>query len=805
MDAVHFQGGRAMARSWLTATTALILLIPSLNAADDPLPEHALRRLGSQHWRHGATVIALAFTPDGKQLISAGQDGVIRLWDSTTGRQIRILESNRGPIRAFALSPDGKTFASISKGDEVRLREVANGRLVRKFELKAASDSVAFSPDGKQLAAGEEQNVKVWETETGRVVQTIPVETAARQLHFTHDRKHLCVSGADGTGVNVFTLDGGKLIQRLSGWPGSICLAGEGSLLSSDQDKVTLSLYDLKTGKLRFDLKDRDGGEQRAFRAHVASEKGVIVSGCWEGYVRGFKVETGQILWSQFAHPAGVKALALTADGKVAATADMDGMILLWNTARGQSLNEPSHSRGAVLSAALSPNGESAVLVDRAGRARVYSTKDGSDQKKESPELPRFRNESFSSAACSPDGQTLALGRSNGEVILHELRSGKEKLSLEEAGRAITRLLFSPDGKTLLSAGQDRRIRQWDTATGKPGLVVGGLDRQPCLAFAISGDGEKLFVADGAASPYLLDRQSGRTLLELPGHQGGCLAVALAPSGRVAVSGGRDGLIRFWETARGAERRTLPGGGWVHCLACTSDGGLLASGHDDGKVHVWDMRSGLRLRTCEGHRGAVLALDFSKDGKRLLSAGIDSTAVVWDTSLERLRPEPLKLNATQTAVLWEQLASTDGMTGSEAIQSLARGGDQTIALLREKVRPVTEAELTGLIHDLDAKRFAARDRAVKRLTSLGRFVEPRLREELTMKPPLEVRRRIEDILNVITREQRPIEELRLLRALEVLEMLGTPAAKAILKELASGASGCELTSEAKGVLDRLGK
>lgn len=789
-----------MARSWV-AMTALVLLLPPLDAADDPLPAHALRRLGSQHWRHGATVIALAFTPDGKHLLSAGRDGAIRLWDSTSGRQIAVLESNRGPIHAFALSPDGKTFASVSKEHEVRLRDATNGRLLRKLEFgKSAIQSVAFSPDGKLIAAGDdEQNVRTWQAGTGQVVQTFAVGTAPRQLIFTRDSKQLCVSGADETGVGIFALDGGKRVQRLACWPSSFCLVLDAAIASADQDKVNASIYELKTGQRKLDLKEKEE-ELRIFRALVASEKDVLISGDFEGNLRAFKVETGQMIWSQLAHTAGIKALALTADGKVAATADVDGMILLWNTARGQPINAPSHSRGAILSAGLSPNGERVVLVDRAGYARVYSTKDGSEQEKEAPGQPHFL-----SAVYSPDGRTLALGRSSGEVAFQDTRTFKERRTVEGHGRGVAQLLFTADGKALFSAGQDRRIRQWNPATAEAGSVIGGVDRQPTISLAASSDGRRFLAADGAASPFFLDQQSGRTLLELPGHQGGCLAVALVPSGRVGISGGRDGMIRLWETARGVERRALPAGGWVHSLACSPDGRVLASGHDDGRVELWDLRTGLRLRTCEGHRGAVLSLGFSTDGKRLLSAGVDSTAILWDVALDRLRPEPLKLTASQTATLWDNLASGDGLLAAEAIQTLARGGDQTIALLRAKVRPVTEAELAGLVRDLDAQRFAVRDRAIKRLMSLGRFIEPRLREELTMQPPLEVRRRIEDILNVITREQRPIEEVRFLRALEVLEMLGTPAARDILKELASGASGCELTQEARNLLDQLSK
>src|SRR5207244_2598016 len=197
---------------------------------------------------------------------------------------------------------------------------------------------------------------------------------------------------------------------------------------------------------------------------------------------------------SQLAHPAGVKALALLADGKVAATADVDGVILLWNTARGQSLNAPSHSRGAILSAGLSPDGDRAVLIDRAGYARVYSTKDGSEQEKEGPGQPLFL-----SAAYSPDGRTLALGRSSGDIVLHDARTFKEQRTLQGHARGVAHLLFTSDGKTLFSAGQDRRIRQWNTATGDGGPVIGGIDRQPTLSLALSSDGRRLFAADGAA------------------------------------------------------------------------------------------------------------------------------------------------------------------------------------------------------------------------------------------------------------------------------------------------------------------
>jgi hypothetical protein len=291
--------------------------------------------------------------------------------------------------------------------------------------------------------------------------------------------------------------------------------------------------------------------------------------------------------------------------------------------------------------------------------------------------------------------------------------------------------------------------------------------------------------------------------MKLEGHSGGCLTVAFAPSGRVAVSGGRDGVVRVWEVASGKERKALPGGSWTHSVAWTADGSLLASGHADGRVCVWDGRSGLRLRELKGHRGAVLALAFSRDGKRLVSGSGDTTGMVWDVAGLRTRSEPIQLSEAKLKSLWADLISAEGSVAAEALQTLARSPEQAAALVRERIKPVREDDVTRLIKDLDSPRYAVRQRAIRHLVSVGRSVERRLWQELKAKPSLEVRRRLEEILAAISNQERHPEEVRTYRSIELLEMIGTGAAKDMLKELAGGAEGYDLTREAKMTLERM--
>jgi hypothetical protein len=455
------------------------------------------------------------------------------------------------------------------------------------------------------------------------------------------------------------------------------------------------------------------------------------------------------------------------------------------------------------VSIGLSPDGKTVATTARDGALRLWKAEKG-EEIAGPADLP---SDCFS-VAHSPDGKLLVIGRRAGEIQLRDRSTGKVIRTLRGHQGAVLSLAFTRDGKQLGSGGWDRSVRLWDVSTGEERANLGGLGTGRIVSLAVSTDGRKVLLADGSASPRVLDA-TGKLLAEFEGPDGGCLAVALSPSGRVAACGGRDNMVRLWEVLSSQQRRALGGGGGhVHSVSWSVDGRFLASGHADGRVRLWDARTGLRLRELgerDGHHGPVLALAFSGDGKQLVSGSADTTGLVWDlTTLGTApRPEPLKISADRLAGLWGNLASADAATAGEALQTLARAPDQSVALLREKVRPVREEDLRKLLKDLDSQKFVVRDRASLDLIALGRFIEPALRAELRNKPTLEMRRRILEILKIITEEERSPEEIRPLRGLELLEMIGTADAKKLLQELAGGAPLCNLTREAKAVLDRL--
>jgi hypothetical protein len=220
------------------------------------------------------------------------------------------------------------------------------------------------------------------------------------------------------------------------------------------------------------------------------------------------------------------------------------------------------------------------------------------------------------------------------------------------------------------------------------------------------------------------------------------------------------------------------------------------------------MASGEERGRFSGHHYVVQPLAFSPDGRLLASGSSDHTALVWDVTglcadgkwvMRDLRRGELER-------LWADLGGK-GAAADRAVWTMA-AGRQSASFLAKKLRPVEQVSkehLARLIAGLDSDEFAVRQQATKGLEKLGEQAVAAMREALQGKPSLEVRRRLEALLNQAGNRVLSREELPLLRALEVLEHAGTPAARQLLQTLAKGAPAARLTSEARAALQRLAR
>jgi hypothetical protein len=199
----------------------------------------------------------------------------------------------------------------------------------------------------------------------------------------------------------------------------------------------------------------------------------------------------------------------------------------------------------------------------------------------------------------------------------------------------------------------------------------------------------------------------------------------------------------------------------------------------------------------------VTWLAFSPDGRRLISGLSDSTLLIWEVGAPA---PPRKLDAESAANAWTDLASQDAPRAFRARGTLASAPDDAMELLTKRLHPaqaVDPQRLRRLLADLESEQFAVRDKAQKELEDLGDLAESALRQALANKPTLEVRRRVQVVLERLRGPETRPELLQALRAVAVLEDIGTSEARRLLERLAKGAPEARLTRDAKAALQRL--
>jgi hypothetical protein len=216
---------------------------------------------------------------------------------------------------------------------------------------------------------------------------------------------------------------------------------------------------------------------------------------------------------------------------------------------------------------------------------------------------------------------------------------------------------------------------------------------------------------------------------------------------------------------------------------------------------------GKELHRFKGFDAQVTSLAFSPDGRRLVTGLSDSTLLIWDVAAVRSKDRPAALDAEGMRCAWDDLAG-DARKAFAARWTLAAASEQAVSLLRERLKPAQAADrerLRRLLADLDSDQFAVREKARQGLTELGELAEPALRQVLVDKPALEVRRRIQALLDNLRGPVTRPELLQSLCAVAVLEDIGTLPARQLLEDLTKGAPEAGLTREAKASLERLSK
>jgi WD40 repeat protein/serine/threonine protein kinase/tetratricopeptide (TPR) repeat protein len=633
---------------------------------------------------------ALEFAPAKETDLQHAIRANLAAWENELPRVKGVLQHQDG-VTAVAWSPDGKTVLTGGWEEYARLWSVDTGTLVSPpLRHGVRLGDVAFSPDGRRALTGGEGRARVWDIATGRPLGR-PIESrgAIWAATFSPDGRMVVAGGSDGKVRRWDATTGEFLGELLSHGPiiWTLAFSPDGRSLATGGDDRMVRIWDAATGNPRGRPLPHPGIISAAAFSHDGSR---LVTGSSDGAARLWDVSTCKLLGLPIQQGGTVRAVAFSGDDRMVLTASSDGTGRLWDAATGKPLGLPLRHRGQLHAAAFSPDGNTVLTGGIENVARLW------DVSRVRRTRPTFTHGPWvRSVAFSPCGRYLLTGSEEGTARLWDLRTQQMMGKPFSHASGVRSVAFSPDGSSFLTGSFDGTAQRWETATGRP-LGPPIRHGSPVWSVAFGPDGRSFLIGDHGGTVQRWDSATGNVLGPPLHHPDKVNGLACSPDGRTIATACQDGAARLWNAGKGQALDTiLPHQAAVWAVAFSPDGKTVLTGSWDGTARLWDAATGQPKGRSFPHQAKIEAVAFSPDGQTILTGGFDHAGRLWDVSTGKPVGPPLvqdelvlavafhpngKLVATAggdgTAQLWEVPPPTEGPVEDLVLRSRLRTGMQ---------------------------------------------------------------------------------------------------------------------------------
>jgi len=568
-----------------------------------------------------------------------------------------IQQGHELAVISLAISPDSNYVATGSRDKSAKLWELSTGREVRSFLGHQFSvNSLCFSPDGKYLITGNgDASAKIWDIATGNEILSVtPDSERITDVVFDPKGKFFVTVGF-GRQVRAWEFPGKKKIAEweADGYAGSggritLAISSNSEWLAVGEDNSTVNVYRVGSWEKKYTFNFSDYSSCGGCYSYVdfSPDNRFLLKASQNGEVAKYDLSTGKLAVRYTKKIHDLKSAEFSPDGKWVAACS-DKMIVIYHAAKGDSLQTINPKVEANLNQAkFSRDGKQLLMACDNNEVLIYNVATG----KKTGALTGFLNE-----------------RDKGGIN-YDPNSYWDQ-SIAKYVRFKNNILITPDGKSLIKGKFGTRVKQWEMATGKNVMDYAGHDKA-VLCYDLSRDGKKMVTGGGEGKIILWDLTKGDTLKTIQAHRAPIFDIHFNSDETQVASSSWDATLISWDltTGKAVNYFDFKNNSALNFLWSTNDLYFFASlgkdlkmyeadtkeivrdfiGHTDviasiriandqllsaswdGSIRLWSISTGLMTKKFMGHRGAAHIAIFGPDGKTIYSAGADRKIRVWD-------------------------------------------------------------------------------------------------------------------------------------------------------------------------------